>query len=341
MVVLAALSAPGIATTAQDAPPLPGKLILGDLQSPRGLAFDAAGNLIVAIAGNGGTDFQVEIPSPEQGAPVMKIGGGLTGQVLSIAPDGKATPWISGLPSYATETETTGIYRAIPQGDALWLVFNGAGSANVGAYWMDSVVELDAKTLAVKTVINLNNIEATLDPDKAGYDTNVADIAWGADGTLYIVDAGGNDLLSWTAADGLKVVHAWMDNPVPTSIEIAANGDMYIGFLGAGVAPGAGKIERWSGGKLAETYGGLTAVTDLLLDGDKLYAVQLLLFSDQGPGAGNVVMVDASGAKPVAEGLLAPFAIAKGPDGSLYVSFGTIAFAPGMTGGVVKLDAMK
>jgi hypothetical protein len=42
----------------------------------------------------------------------------------------------------------------------------------------------------------------------------------------------------------------------------------------------------------------------------------------------------------LAEGLLAPFGIAKGPDGALYVSYGTIAFAPGMTGGVVKLAAM-
>ena len=41
---------------------------------------------------------------------------------------------------------------------------------------------------------------------------------------MYIADAGGNDLLSWTAEGGLQVVHAWPDNPVPTSVEVADNG---------------------------------------------------------------------------------------------------------------------
>jgi hypothetical protein len=134
------------------------------------------------------------------------------------------------------------------------------------------------------------------------------------------------------------LVAAWPDNPVPTSIEVADNGDLYIGFLGAGLAPGAAKIERWSGGELAETFAGLNAVSDILLDGDTLYAVELVIFGEEGPGPGRVVTVTADGATPVAEGLLAPFGIAKGSDGALYVTYGTIAFAPGMTGGVVKIE---
>jgi hypothetical protein len=262
---------------------------------------------------------------------------GLTGKIISVAPDGKATDHIGGLPSYALDQETLGIYRAIPQGNSLWLVFSGSGSTNTGAYWMDSLAELDAATLATKRIINLNHFEAVNDPDGAGYDTNIADVAWGADGTLYIVDAGGNDLLSWTEKDGLKVVVVWKDNPVPTSVEVAANGDLYVGFLGAGLAPGKGKIEHWSGGKLAETFGNLNAVTDILLDGSTLYAVEMLQMTDKGPGPGRVVTVDSKGVKPVAEGLITPFGLAKSPQGDLYVSFGTVAFAPGMTGGVVKL----
>lgn len=321
-------------TTAQDMPPLPGELVIGDLPAPRGIAFDTAGNLIVSVAGGGG-EVSATMPGPE-GEAVIQMG--LTGKIISVAADGTATDWITGLPSYAGAMEVTGIYRAIPQGDSLWVVFSGTGTATVGAFWTDTVVELDAATLAVKRMINLNDYEAVNDPDGAGYDSNVADIAWGADGTLYIVDAGGNDLLSWTEADGLQLVHAWTDNPVPTSIEVAANGDLYIGFLGAGIAPGAGKIERWSGGELAETFGGLTAVTDILLEGDNLYAVELFLIGAEGPGAGDVVRVDSSGATPVASGLITPFALAKGPDGRLYVSYGTVAFAPGMLGGVVRLD---
>jgi hypothetical protein len=318
----------------EEMPPLPGELVIGDLGAPRGLAFDASGNLLVAVAGIGG-DTEFTMPSPEGESTVS---AGLSGRIVSIAPDGTAADLIPGLPSYALAMETLGVYRIIPNGDSLWLLFSGAGAGNTGAFWQDSVVEYDAETMAVKTLINLNDFEAANDPDGSGYDTNVADIAWDADGTLYIVDAGGNDLLSWTAEDGLQLVHAWTDNPVPTSIEIAENGDFYIGFLGAGLAPGAGKVEHWSGGELVETFSGLNAVSDILLDGDTLYAVQLTIFTDQGPGPGNVVTLTADGATPIAEELLAPFGIAKGPDDALYVTFGTIAFAPGMTGGVVRLD---
>lgn len=331
MVVLFGLL-PAIAQ--EEMPPLPGELVLGDLGAPRGLAFDAAGNLLVAVAGTGGeTEFTMLGPDGEG-----TVNLGFTGRIVSIAPDGSATDRIVGLPSYAMALESLGVYRIIPNGDSLWLIYSGAGPGNSGAYWQDSVVEIDAETLAVMNVINLNGFEATNDPDGRGYDTNVADIAWGSDGTLYIVDAGGNDLLSWTPEAGLQLVQAWPDNPVPTSIEIAGNGDIYIGFLGAGLAPGAGKIEHWSNGELVETFSGLNTVTDILLDGDTLYAVQLIIFTDQGPGPGSVIMVTSEGPTPVAEGLPAPFGIAQSADGALYVTFGTIAFAPGMTGGVIRLD---
>jgi len=319
---------------AQDMPPLPGDVVVGDLGAPRGLAFDADGNLLVADAGSGG-EIQMVMPGPEGESTV---GMGMSGRIVSVAADGTVSDRIAGFPSYAMAMETLGLYRAIPNGDSLWVVYSGAGPATTGAFWQDSVVELDAATLAVRRIINLNAFEVANDPDGNGYDSNVADIAWDGNGTLYIVDAGGNDLLSWTEEGGLQVVAVWPDNPVPTSIAIAENGDLYIGFLGAGLAPGAGKIEHWSNGELAHTYSGLNTITDILLDGDTLYAVEMVLFTEQGPGPGRVITVDENGATPVAEGLPAPFGIAQGPDGALYVSFGTVPLAPGMTGGVLKLS---
>lgn len=336
LLVAACLLAVGVPALAQEGmPPLPGDEVLGGLGAPRGLAFDANGNLLVVVAGTGG-EVEMVLPGPE-GEATMTLG--MTGRVVSIAPDGTATDIVQGMPSYASPSETLGLYRAIPRGDSLWLVFSGTGAGAFGAFWTDSVVELDAATLATKNVINLNGIELAQDPDGNGFDTNVADIAWGADGTLYIVNAGQNALLSWTAEAGLQVVTAWPDNSVPDSIEIAENGDFYIGFLGAGLAPGAAKIEHWSNGAIVHTYEGLNAVTDILLDGDTLYAVEMVIFGEQGPGPGRVVTVSADGVTPVAEGLIAPFAIAKGPDGALYVTYGTVAFAPGMMGGVVRLNA--
>ncbi len=62
------------------------------------------------------------------------------------------------------------------------------------------------------------------------------------------------------------------------------------------------------------------------------------MFTEQGPGPGSVIKVTTEGVTPVAEGLPAPFGIAQDADGALYVTFGTLAFAPGITGGVVRLD---
>jgi hypothetical protein len=334
IVILSMILLAAQVTAQEGPPPLPGEVIIADLGAPRGLAFDAAGNLLVADAGMGG-EVQLVLPGPEGEATA---GLGMSGRVLAIAGDGTVSDVVSGLPSYNMGSETLGVYRAIPNGDSLWLVTSGSGAGTFGAYWTDSIVELDAATLAVRRVINLQAFETANDPDGNGYDTNVSDIAWGSDGTMYITDAGGNDLLSWTEADGLQLVAAWPDNPVPTSVEIAENGDLYVGFLGTGLAPGAARIEHWSGGSLIETFAGLNAVSDILLDGDTLYAVELVIFGEQGPGPGRVVMVDSSGSTPVAEGLPAPFGIAKGSDGALYVSFGTIPLGPGMTGGVIKLS---
>jgi hypothetical protein len=316
----------------EDMPPLPGELVLGDLGAPRGLAFDANGNLLVAVAGTGG-EVETLLPGPE-GEAITRLG--MTGRVVSVAPDGTTSDLIAGFPSYAAPMETTGLYRAIPRGNSLWVVFSGSGPITMGSFWLDTIAEIDMTTLATVRLINLNHYEMVNDPDGRGYDSNVADIAWNADGTLYIVDAGMNALLSWTEADGLATVQTW-GNDVPTAIEIAEDGSFYIGFLGEGIAPGAGKIEHWAEGALIETFSGLTAVTDILLAGDTLYAVQLFLFGEQGPGPGNVVAVSTDGVIPVAEGIPAPFALAMGDDGALYVSFGTLAFTPGMTGGVIRL----
>jgi hypothetical protein len=315
-------------------PPLPGELVVGDLNAPRGIAFDESGNLIVTVAGSGG-EVEMMLPSPE-GEAITRLG--MTGEIVSVAPDGTTSTLIAGFPSYAAPMETLGLYRAIPRGNSLWVLFSGSGPVTTGAFWLDTIAEIDLTTLATVRVINLNHYERVNDPDGRGYDSNVADIAWAADGTMYIVDAGMNALLSWTETDGLATVQAW-GNDVPTSIEIAEDGSFYIGFLGEGIAPGAGKIEHWAEGELVETFAGLTAVTDILLAGDTLYAVQLFVFGEQGPGPGSVVTVSADGTTPVAEGIPAPFALAMDADGALYVSFGTVAFAPGMTGGVLRLDS--
>lgn len=333
IVVLLLVSVAMLPVACAGKPVSAGEFLLDGLGAPRGISVDADGNLLVAVAGTGG-EMKMTLPGPEG---ETEMGLGLSGSILSVAPDGTTSVVMGGFPSYASPQETTGVYRIIPHGDSLWLLFSGSGAAVTGGFWMDSIVEYDPATLIVRNVINLQDFEAQNDPDGNGYDSNVSDIAWGADGTMYITDAGGNSLLSWTEEDGLAVVAAWPENPVPTSVEIAENGDFYIGFLGAGLAPGAGAIEHWSNGELVETFAGLTTVTDILLDGDTLYAVQMFQFGDQGPGPGNVVTVNADGATVVQGDLPAPFGIAKAGDGSFYVTTGTIVMGPDQSGGIYHI----
>ena len=326
-------------TQAQDEMAMPGEEVLSGLGAVRGIAVDADGNLFVAEAGFGG-ETELLLGSPEGEAVAA---AGLSGKIIMVAPDGTASDFLAGLPSYALPGseqgpgETLGVYRAIPQGDSIWVLTTGDGPGTSGRFWNDTIVELDRESLATLTIISLNAYELANDPDGNGYDSNVSDIAWLSDGTMLITDAGCNCLLSWTAADGLATVAAW-GNDVPTSVEVADNDDVYVGFLGEAIAPGAGRIEHWSGGEVVETFEGLTGVTDILLAGDTLYAAQLFLFGEEGPGPGNVVSVTADGATPVVEGLITPFGLAMGPDGALYVSWGTIAFEPGMLGGVIKVE---
>jgi sugar lactone lactonase YvrE len=305
------------------------------LAFPRGIAFDADGNLYVAESGLGGE--QVLLATED-----VQITGGLTGKVSKIAPDGTVSVVLAGLPSLFNPNEgaAVGVYRAIPDGDSLWLAFTDDTSLTL---FSDSVIELDLATLTVKNYIDLSAYEIANNPDGTEEIlSNPGDIAKGPDGTLYIVDTGANTLFTWTEADGLAVVHAWTDNPVPTAIEFADDGSFYVSFLGTGLAPGAAKIEHWAadGSEVIETFTGLTTVTDLLLtDAGDLYAVQIIVLGDQGPvpNSGGVYKVTADGATPVIEGLNTPMGIAQDADGNLLVSTGS-AFAEPGKGTIVKVS---
>src|SRR6185295_8220479 len=108
------------------------------LAFPRGIAFDADGNLYLAESGLGGEATLLETPD-------VKITGGLTGLVSKIAPDGTKTTVIGGLPSLFNPNEgaAVGVYRAIPHDGSLWLAFTDDTSLTL---FSDSVVEYDIAT---------------------------------------------------------------------------------------------------------------------------------------------------------------------------------------------------
>lgn len=322
---------------AQDAPPVPENAIASGLSNPRGINYDADGNLWIAEAGNGGVT--VMMSDPDMG----DVTAGLSSQISMVAADGTQSVVLPFLFGIGTPQESLGIATVAKQGDTLWVVAGGAGPMP-SPFYMDNVYLVNAATGRAENTIDMYTNEITNNPDEADPpDSNVNNIGWDANGTTYIVDTGANTIFTWTADGGLVPWHIWKDDPVPTAIDFAADGTVYVGFLGTGIAPGAGHIEHWSadGQTLIETFGGLNAVTDIAVGQDgNVYAVELAVFGEQGPDpmSGRVVMVNADGATPVAEGLFFPYSLAQAPDGSWAVSIGTLA-GPG-AGAVISIGGM-
>lgn len=293
-------------------------MVMADgLRNPRQFAFDADGNIYVAEAGLGGTEMT------EDETPF-----GATSRVSMITPDGESEVVVHGLISYR-EGNPLGAAAVQVTDESIWVLLGETNDFRIP--FTHALVELDKETGRVKTFIDLLTLELTEDPDgNPNMQSNPTDFAVADDGTILIANAGCNCLMSWTAEEGLAVAAVWEfegDNPVPTTVDFGPDGDIYVGFLtGFPFEPGAARIERWSGGELVETYGGLTAVTDILItDEGTIYAVELGEFiQGEGWAPGRVVMVDENGVTPVMEDLVNPYGIAQSPDGGIYVSVGTM-----------------
>lgn len=319
----AALTAPA---AAQDM-----TVIADGLLNPRQISFDAAGNLYVAEAGVAGEQLTAnEDPF------------GATAQVTMVTPDGEASVMLHGLLSYRAGN-SLGAHAVLVGDESIWLLIGELTDFSIP--WSNALVELTPDTYRVKTWVDLLTPELELNPDgNADSASNPTDFVVGADGTVYIANAGCNCIMTWTAESGVQIAASWdhaTDNPVPTSVALDANGDLYVGFLtGFPFPEGGSRIERWSGGELAETFSGLTAVTDVLVTADgTVYAVEFGLFNGEtfqwGPG--RVVTVSADGITPVAEGLNFPYGLAQSPDGTMYVSINSIGEGSGQ---VVALPGM-
>jgi sugar lactone lactonase YvrE len=216
---------------------------------------------------------------------------------------------------------------------------------------VSALIEYKKEGMAMGAVIDLDAFEQENNPDQdAEVHSNPSDVAVGADGTVYITDASGNDLLTWTEADGLQLFASWpvvegSAQSVPTSVAIGPEGDIYVGFLGGfPFEAGGTRIEVYSAdGALKTTYDGLTLVTDVLVGADgTVYAVQMASgFGDTGfiADSGSVVRVSADGLEAVAEGLPFPYGLALSPDGNLVVSLHGTGGAP-ENGEVVVVASM-
>ena len=306
LVFVFALSLPAIA---QD-----DGVIVDGLNAPRGIFYDADGNLWVVEAGQGG-DLTVELEFGPLG-----VGG--SGALKMVAPDGTVEDVILNLPSQGPPGSARGAQDVMVTNDAIWLL---VGETPENLLLSHSLLEIDRELHRIQTYVDLWTLEATQNPDGDIVNANPVGFFVSAEGRFYIANAGCNCVMTWAEGEEVSVFASWTidDNPVPTSVAQGPDGSVYVSFLtGFPFPQGGSRIEQYSAdGELMNTVEGLTSVVDLLVaDDGTIYAVEHGVFGDQGWDAGRIVAVDADGnITEVMGGLTRPWGLATTPDGGLVV----------------------
>ncbi|HEX2173837.1 MAG TPA: ScyD/ScyE family protein, partial [Dehalococcoidia bacterium] len=209
-------------------------LVASGLAGPRGMAWDPAGGMYVALAGSGG-----DVPGQGggMGESVNTNKGGPTAGIVKIVA-GCGVPLATGLPS---SLSASGNYRGVAGvafiGDDLFALVQGGGAINGnpannnGIYRISATGEWDKITdlpnwMAVHPVANI-----------PGDYTPVGDpfALISGDNAVLAVEANSGQVLR-IEADGnmTRVADLSQDHPVPTGIARDENGNLYVGYLTQG-----------------------------------------------------------------------------------------------------------
>jgi len=318
------------------------EVVASGLDNPRDLDVDAAGTVYVTEAGRGGSGPCVTI---EMGTKCA----GASGAVTQIR-DGEQHRVLEGLPSLAPPSGAQalgpsdislrrrgGAYLTVGLGanPAVRAQLGELGPAFGQLYEVSSSGDLRA-------VADISAYEAAANPDGGHIDSNPNSVTQ-ADHRLYVVDAGGNDLLRVRRSGDISTVAVFPDRlldappgmglppqvpvqAVPTNVVVGPDGALYVSQLtGFPFIPGVARIYRVVPGSPPEIYAdGLTNVTDLAFDDDgDLYVVEIAangLLSGDPTGALIKIRPDGSRETVLSEGLVNPYGVAIGPHGDIYIS---------------------
>ena len=187
-------------------------------------------------------------------------------------------------------------------------------------------------TTADATVIDVRTFAQTISGD-----TNVFDIEVGDDGTLYILDAGLNSILTYdpaTAAFGVLVTLPAVPNAsgigpplsdaVPTALERAGDDLLISTLTGFPFNPGVSTLFRTDlQGNLTVEYTGLSVITDVAVDPSdgEIAVAQFASFAlpaGWNPDGGMISKVTPNGLVPMATGLQFPTSVMFDESGSLF-----------------------
>jgi hypothetical protein len=325
-----------------------GEVVADGLNSPRHLSFGPDGTLYIAEAGMGGD----EIGADNFGGEVQL---GNTSQVTAVSPNGEQSVFAGDFLSMSYFGGYLGASKVIVTEDSVWvLVGNGPVEVPEGAI-VSSLIQYDLATMEQIQIIDLAAFEAANNPDgdTETIVSNPSDFDVAPDGTIYIVDASGNTVLTWTEADGLALFTSYPIteaglSAVPSAVDVADDGSVYVGFLGGFPFQregGTARIDQYSpDGELLNSFTGVNLVTDVVYnDADGLvYAVELAEgFGNEGyiPQTGRLISIAADGTiTPIAEALNFPYALAIDSDGRFLVAINSTAGEAG-AGQVIEVQA--
>ncbi len=331
------------------------EVVAQGLSHPRGMTFGSDGALYIAEAGVGGPNC-ITLPDG------TVICWGPSGQVTRVA-DGQQSVFSQGFISLAFGQEAVGLHDVAfdPSGHLYGIVGLGADPAMRdpgGIFGADGMnfgqIVAFHEDGTWQNLFDVAAYEGTANPDGGLVDSNPYALFAYGDG-IVAADAGGNDLLHVAITDGLVSTLAvfparMVEFPpgsgnmipmeaVPTSIQMDANHDFFVGELTGFPFPmGGANIYHVAMGGAPTVYADqFTNVIDIALGPDgSLYVLEMIHFGlMSGSPFGALYRIAPDGTRAMITGdLFFPTGLAYGPDGALYVAeYGVM---PGM-GRVVRI----
>jgi hypothetical protein len=319
-----------------------------DLIYPRGLEFDADGNLYVAESGNGGDEESMGT-CEDYTSPFAPYHPGMTARVTMVAADGTQTVVADGLPSARDQYGDVLGVTDVAFIDGTLYALNAGGGCSRGIDELPSGV-YQVNEDATSEVIGDLSAFYTANPSAAPLDDDyepdgAANAMVAYDGKLYVVNAN-HAALDEVSLDG--TVRRVLDisetegHVTPAALTVY-DGNFYIGTLGVfPIAVGTSVVYQVTPeGELSVYAEGLTMVIALAFDDEgQLYVLESSTIDGEFPmpGAGRVVRVAEDGTlEVVATGLSFPTGMTFGADGYLYVSNFGYGGDPTL-GEVVRID---
>jgi dienelactone hydrolase len=321
------------------------EVLASGLNGPRKLNFSPDGTLYVAEAGRGGTG--ASIPSPSVPGAVLSYGA--TGAIICIQ-DGKAERVVTGLPSLALPDggDATGVNDIEFDSDGNAYAIVGFASNPVNR---DSIIQVPdfSQLIAIDNfdggnswtkLIDFGTYELNNNPDGQDVNTNLYDLLI-EDNTAYVLDAGGNDLLSQRAFGSSPTLEAVfpsrtatdpltgqpvVQQSVPTAVTVGADGAFYVSELtGYPLQAGTAQIYRLNAAGQPEVYAdGFTNIVDLAADQSGGFYV-LEYDADgilTGSDAGALIYLSPDGKTrtTITDELVSPTGLTLDENGDIYIS---------------------